>query len=319
MATSKKLVDFAYRVTADDNSALKEAWYAAGAAFFGDNNWLDAFVEKGFDNEGEFEGNDDARAQIVKKGTQYMIQVAKMVHELEEAPELIQPGNATDALHVIDEGFALFASNGCDNGNIFINSEKRRKAFDTTTVLSDGTCMSSINVGIIDAFNAMQKAAQDGDKAAAEAQLQAIEGLLFASFAQSALYYADVIEKSLAAGNVTDLPVEAAEGLSFFATILPLVPIETAQNLASQFEKPAAGIYDSVKSEIEAVYSSVGINAATVGELQSTPVDPCATTSPSGPSSPSTPSSPGSPAPPSAAGNVLPATLLAMLSAAVLF
>lgn len=272
--TPKKIVDMAYRVSQNgDQSALSEAWYSAGAAFFdNDPNWLDTYISDAFEDEGFWSGEEEAQSQGAKKGIQYMTQVAFMNHYLERVGGLLSQGNTTDALHVIDEAYALYAGNGCNDGNIYVNAEKRGPSYNFTTSTSEGTCVSKINVAMVDAFNALQGAALAGDQSAADEAYETIKQQLFASFVQSTLVYANNIEDILASGNSSELAVESAEGLTFFLTIMPLLSEQTARVISDQFLEPSPGIYENIKSELESVYADIGVTSADVGELQSTPV-----------------------------------------------
>lgn len=263
----KVLQNLAYRVSSSDEEALNEEFYSAGVAFFDDTNWMDTYISDALGDTGIWAGRPEARKQAIKKGTVGMIPVAYMIHELEEALGDVEAGNTDDdegAPHKVDEAFGLYAGNACSGGSPFINAEKRRASFGTTTVREDGTCLATINEDMITKFNSLLAAARNGDLDTATSEVKAIKNLILASYAQPTLLYAKELSDMAANGDAIEY--EDAEGLTFFYTIAPLLSADNAKIIEAEFLNSTEGTYGTVKSALDSAFADAGIDAADVGE-----------------------------------------------------
>lgn len=230
----------------------EEAHWGLYTTFYAnDSAWVDTFVQAGFDGTAPWTAI-DAQAQVVKKGIQSNLQVAYMLHEVDEAAEAVEAGEtdaATGAPHKVDEGAAIYFGTTCPAGSVADVANKRANTFGTLVTGPDGVCTAATNVAAGQALSALQAAALAGNSTGFAAATKDLEKAIVTIWAQATLTYAEELEEQVAAGASTD---EAkAEGIAFFRTIEPLVAQvapASADAITVALASPAKGVAAKVSA-----------------------------------------------------------------------
>lgn len=244
-----------------------EPTWDAYTAFFGDEAWLDSFVQAAIDGTGPFEGESDAvRSQGVQKGIQNGILIAWMFHELDEALADVEAGEldpAEGAPHKVDEAWAFYHGAEPDCAP-FRTADRRGEDFGTG---------SAVNDAMLAAVQAAQAAAVDGDVEGLRTATSEITRRVTITYLQAALKYAAGIDAALEAGDEEEARVQQAEGLAFFRVVAPLVAAtdeEAARAVLERFDlarEPQAGAGAAVEEALSGVYEPLGIDPRELGEL----------------------------------------------------
>ena len=250
------------------NDSRSEAIWDDYTSYYDDQTWLDTFVTNAIEGTGPFAGESDAvRKQGAQKGIQNQIMISWAIHELVAAMAKAEDGNfdaASGAPHNWDEAWAFYHGEN-PNGGPHATADKRGGNFGTSTL---------VNNGILASMNSGRDALIDGDVDAAQAAMDEIIKQIRITYIQASIRYASKIGSDLESGDAEKARVHQAEGLAFYRVIEPMVAeadAEAAAKIAGYFDlssEPNALAGPAVKSALESVYDTWGINTADVGTLQ---------------------------------------------------
>ena len=250
------------------NDSRSEAIWDDYTSYYDDQTWLDTFVTNAIEGTGPFAGESDAvRKQGAQKGIQNQIMISWAIHELVAAMAKAEDGNfdaASGAPHNWDEAWAFY--HGVDSGNgPFGTADKRGGNFGTGTAVNDA---------LLTAMADGRDALVAGDVNAAQTAMDEAIKQIRITYIQASIRYASKIGSDLESGDAEKARVHQAEGLAFYRVIEPMVAeadAEAAAKIAGYFDlssEPNALAGPAVKSALESVYDTWGINTADVGTLQ---------------------------------------------------
>lgn len=227
--------------------------------------FIDEMVTKALDGAKPFT-TPLARREVAMKGMGPVLQMAYVMHELDEAAYKIGAKELSDekgAPHNVDEAVALYIGEKPDCAP-WGTSIKRAALFGT----QDG-CSSKANTAMIKALNDALAAARKGDMKAFMAARGRVQSQFAVTMAQGLLQYANQLEEARVAKQPTD--EYQAEGYAFFRAIEPLISQASASSAATinKIMTPgnpvAAGANKEVAAALEKVYAGLGITKADMG------------------------------------------------------
>ncbi|KAI8471514.1 MAG: Low iron-inducible periplasmic protein-domain-containing protein [Monoraphidium minutum] len=213
---------------------------------------------------------DAQRRETAGKAVESNLQMAYLMHEMDEAADKIRDNllsDATGAPHNVDEVFALYVGEKPECG-LWTVSTKRATDFGTMQ-----TCaQSEVNANMLKAFRDAQAAARAGDLPAFLRARDAVQALFAVTYTQATLKYAYEVERDRVAKKPTD--EHQAEGYAFFRTIEPLVArankssAATVQRIMFPGNAVVPGGDAQVAAAMRAAYPGLQITPAAVGTFE---------------------------------------------------
>ncbi|CAM9887341.1 unnamed protein product [Ectocarpus sp. 8 AP-2014] len=273
-----------------DGKLTGEATFDVWEAYWGSPDYADQFTSAACLGTGDFEGAEMVtRSECCLKGAQYQNVWMYVTHELYDAVGDCENGGMCCYLsandggpHAWDEGWAFYAGSleGTDAGGsgdgqmIYALAEKRCENFGTCsgdTDGSDATGVSAINSELLTLWEAGKANLLAGECTEASAVIDEIVPLMAVPLIQGLLRYTYLADPAIGTGG----DKEAAELWAFSASILPWISacdaaVGTAVRDNTELgsaSAPMADGYAAIKTQLETVYSCMGITCAQVGGL----------------------------------------------------
>ncbi|KAL7578357.1 hypothetical protein ACA910_012762 [Epithemia clementina (nom. ined.)] len=260
------------------------AYFGSSFPDFGDKIAMSAFnnTPASFDNGvsvNMYTYGFDARCQIAKKTTAYIIALLYAQREMYDAIYDCTQDCATDAcnddaVHALDEAVAFYVGNlvsSDSEGNLgYALAEKRCENFGTCVNVLEG--QSNVNKNIMAKFNELKSLFASRQCENTQAGIDEIIRLMMIPLIQGTLRYA-----YLTSSDENPTEEMQAEGFVFALGILPQVHKCDAQaaatiydNMAFKEGKNTKADFAQVKSAFESVYGCLKISCGEVGGLVDT-------------------------------------------------
>ncbi|CBN77422.1 conserved unknown protein [Ectocarpus siliculosus] len=269
-----------------DGKLTGEATFDVWEAYWGSPDYADQYTSAACQGTGTFEGAEMVtRSECCLKGAQYQNVWMYVTHELYDAVVDCENGDlsANDGgPHAWDEGWAFYAGSleGTDAGGsgdgqmIYALAEKRCENFGTCsgdTDGSDATGVSAINSELLTLWEVGKANLLAEECTEASAVIDQIVPLMAVPLIQGLLRYTYLADPAIGTGG----DKEAAELWAFSASILPWISacdaaVGTAVRDNTELgsaSAPMADGYAAIKTQLETVYSCMGITCAQVGGL----------------------------------------------------